>query len=368
MGLRRTLRWAWIYFLYGTGLLAWARRRVHKKYQGIIVLTLHRVLNEADRVRTNSPSGMILSSKSFEDLIAHLSNNYEVVALNGQSFARNGSAAKPRFAVTFDDGWQDTAAVAAPIAKQHAVPVTIFVCPGLVGRSIPFWPEKIKNAWKATQEYAATAREFSELTARICVNGQQLKAVSAEAELDELIGHLKNLPDTELAVFIEQVSKLELKCHSRSVPTHVDETMGWQEAIRIAETGVQIGSHTQNHKILPKLPLQDVRRELNDSKLAIEKELGRECLMFAYPNGSWSEDVRALVVQAGYKQAFSNETGVWSLDSDPWVIPRVNIWDGSVIGPSGRFSPVVFQYATFWCGINAVIRNRTRENKRAIQG
>jgi peptidoglycan/xylan/chitin deacetylase (PgdA/CDA1 family) len=106
------------------------------------------------------------------------------------------------------------------------------------------------------------------------------------------------------------------------------------------------------------LRAEEVKCELAESKRAIEERLGSPCLHFAYPNGSWSAPVREQVVQQGYSQAFVNSPGVWTAETDPWLIPRVNLWEGSLLGITGKFSPVVFQYTAFWRSYRATRRVR----------
>lgn len=366
--LRRTLRWAWIYLLYGLGLIAWARLRINKGDRGIIVLTLHRVLDEADFQQTNSPLGMIIRRETFEDLLRHLQRNYETVALTGAPPSWERRNGKPRFAVTFDDGWKDTCDVAAPLAEKFKVPVTVFVCPGLAGQSSPFWPEKIRRVWLAARRSLPTQKEFLDLMAELGVRNIQSTGASAEFEFEMLVNRLKEFAPPERERILREVLEFERKYGTAPTSTQMDATMTWEDTVHIKALGSQIGSHTQNHQILPKLPSAQTRKELCDSKLAIQKMLGCECTLFAYPNGSWSKEVRELVIQAGYSQAFSNETGVWTSATDSWVIPRVNIWEGSVSGPSGRFSPVVFEYATFWRSLRADIRARNPGVEFEVRG
>lgn len=358
--LRRTLRWAWIYLLYGLGLIAWAKRRVHKGDRGIVVLTLHRVLDEADLQQTNSPHGMIIRRETFEDLLRHLQRNFDTVALKGAPPSWERGNGKPRVAITFDDGWKDTSDVAVPLAEKFEVPVTVFVCPGLAGQSSPFWPEKIRRVWLAARRSPATKTEFLDLMAELGVSNVQSTGVSGESELESLVNRLKEFAPPERERILREALAFEQKHGTPPISPRMDATMTWEDTVRIMSLGSQIGSHTQNHQILPKVPSAEARKEVCDSKLAIQKMLGCECDLFAYPNGSWSTEVRELVIQAGYSQAFSNDTGVWTPATDIWAIPRVNIWEGSVSGPSGRFSPVVFEYAIFWRSLRAEMRARNR--------
>lgn len=361
--LRTTIRWAWIYFLYGTGLLAWARRKVSSRYRGIIVLTLHRVLDDADVQQTYSPRGMIIRRLTFEKLLGYLQRNYESVALTGVTPSWDKFNGKPRFALTFDDGWKDTADIAVPLSENFEVPVTVFVCPGLAGQSSPFWPENIRRVWLILQQCPPILREFLDSLNEIGLSKLPSLEATAEHKLELLIGRLKALTPPQRERFLQKALGLERECNGIRTLTRMDATMTWEDTARLRRLGTQIGSHTHNHQILPILSSAQVYEELCDSKIEIERHLGHDCRLFAYPDGAWSATVRELVIQAGYTFAFANETGVWTSTTDCWVIPRVNIWEGSVTGPKGRFSPVVFQYATFWRSFCAEFRTRNRGNR-----
>ena len=128
----------------------------------------------------------------------------------------------------------------------------------------------------------------------------------------------------------------------------VDATMGWQSVLELAAQKVSFGSHTVNHEILPRIPLRQAESEISNSKQAIENELGKPCSLFAYPNGDASPEIRQIVAQAGYELAFVNRPGAWLEDTDPLLIPRVNIWEGMLVGISGRFSRAALRYAAVW--------------------
>jgi peptidoglycan/xylan/chitin deacetylase (PgdA/CDA1 family) len=291
---------------------------------------------------------MMVSSETYKSLLEFLRTHHEVLALTAKPPSWHGNTSRPRVIVTFDDGWKDTSEIAQPLAAKYGIPITVFVCPGLAGKSSPFWPERVTGAWRA----AALGREKSAHFAQICRSSLLRKSYmpvsSGHASLEELILLLKSLPARERNDIVQALSQCGNGDDVAGLSLPLEATMSWEDTTRLVLEGAEIGSHTQHHEILPMLPAEEVRCELAESKRAIENRLGSPCVLFAYPNGSWSAQVREQVVQHGYSQAFVNSPGVWTAETDPWLIPRVNLWEGALLGITGTFSPAVFQYTAFW--------------------
>ena len=361
--MRKYLRWGWIYFLYCTGLLSWARARITAQ-AGIVVLTLHRVLEAADFQKTNSPRGMVLRSITFDRLIQFLRKNGDVLALDDGPPTWNKQDSRPRFAITFDDGWKDTSDVAFPIAEKYEAPIAVFICPGLVSETAPFWPEHIVRIWR----FVNSDRRLKEKFAEICTNeGVPLLPGSGTNCLEALLSRLKELAPGVRERISRQLRMLAEENWNGTPIPEVDATMPWEHIKRLASVGVSIGSHTSSHPILPSLPASEAEAEIRSAKSAIELELHQECKLFAYPNGAWSPHIRELVEKEKHTQAFTADVGVWMESTDPLLIPRVNIWEGSIVGPSGRFSPAVFSYALFWRSYRAEARARSKKERSSYQ-
>lgn len=62
----------------------------------------------------------------------------------------------------------------------------------------------------------------------------------------------------------------------------------------LVESGWEIGSHTLNHFRLTKISLEEAEKEIRDSKKALE-ELGFEINGFAYPHGTYNQDIIEIV-------------------------------------------------------------------------
>ena len=335
--------WLWIYFLRFSGLLAWAERKIAAS-DGTVVLTLHRVLPDPDFQESNSPDGMVMRRQTFSNLLSFLSKNYDVVRLqDGFPPAKKGLT-RTRLAVSFDDGWKDTGMVAFPLAVENRIPFTVFVCSDFAGQHSPFWPEQLTRAWRTAANSANQAEEFSV----ICERGFPTKKFipSRIGRLDELINCMKTVSSTKRAELVRELVALDPG--NASPFSGLEGTMSWEETKTVDGDLCHIGSHGHSHEILTRIPLEQARQEIAVSKKQIAAHLGRECTMFAYPNGSWSNEVREIVLQEGYKKAFINSPGVWTNKTDSMLIPRVNLWENSITNRSGKFSPTVFRYSVFW--------------------
>ena len=61
--------------------------------------------------------------------------------------------------------------------------------------------------------------------------------------------------------------------------------MTWDQARALVSAGMSVGSHGLTHRALARLPENEQRAELVDSKRLLESEVGREVSALAYPYG-----------------------------------------------------------------------------------
>jgi peptidoglycan/xylan/chitin deacetylase (PgdA/CDA1 family) len=318
----------WAGMLRISGILPMAKRWVRR--HGVIVLTFHRVLSDGDLEYTSSLPGMLVREQTFEDFLKYAAGKYELMDLSREPDWTPG--ARPKLAVTFDDGWSDNASVAWPIAARHRVPMVIFIVPEKMGSALPFWPERAASVL----EHSASSNRSDYIERTI----EDLKGLPA-AERNQRVGQL-------VAEFSEPQSTLG-----------VDTTMTWDQVKELNRQGVGFGSHTSTHEILTTIPLAQAQEEIAGSRERIEQKLGKPCLLFAYPNGDCSDDVRKLVELAGYEFAFLDQTpGVWTRDCDPYLVPRVNVCEYHLVDAGGKFSPLIFDYAVVWNAAKGLMKQK----------
>src|SRR5258708_28242624 len=341
---RRLLSWAWIHFLDLTGAFSWVRRRIAAS-AGVLVLTFHRVLDDSEFDESDSPAGMIVRRRTFENLLAYLKEHFEIIVLSGDQPVWEPEGDRIRMALTFDDGWADTFQLAYPLARQYGVSFSLFVCPGLAGLPSPFWPETIGRAWKAASKSLEAGAAFSAICGH---SGLSAERWSNGGDLQGFLSSVKELPAKDRDLLVDQLRVFAHEYGTDKKISDLEATMTWENTGALSLKAMQIGFHNQHHENLTHIPLNQAKREIGESKTDIESHLGISCRMCAYPNGSWSPSIRDLVEQRGYSQAFSNKPGIWTKRTDPFIIPRVNVWEGSLTNSSGNFSSKLFAYSVLW--------------------
>lgn len=115
----------------------------------------------------------------------------------------------------------------------------------------------------------------------------------------------------------------ELAAEAARLPDEL-ATMNWEQLRELAESGIEIGSHTSTHAHLTRLDADQLERELRESKQWLEDELGRPCSYLAYPYGEEDARVRAAAQAAGYEAAFALPGAPWPLDR--YALPRVGVF------------------------------------------
>ncbi len=132
---------------------------------------------------------------------------------------------------------------------------------------------------------------------------------------------------------------LELR-DDAAVDPQAFETMDWPALRAAASGGLEIGSHTVTHPHLPQLSDVELGRELRDSKVELEDELGRPCLHLAYPYGEEDARVRTAARRAGYEAAFAVDPGRGR--SDRFAVPRLAVYrHDTAAGFRFRTSPLL---------------------------
>lgn len=259
-----------------------------------------------------------VSQRDFEAQIRMLTRHYTVVGLGRalRALDQVESCSRPLAVVTFDDGYRSTIRRAVPIMRAYGVSATVFVPCGLVGTSRPQWHDRVRRA----------ITEFDRPELRIT-----LKRVTRIAKIPaepferntftyRLLEWLKTLDEETRTEAVRQIST---QAPARRFPDDEDEIlMDWNDVSDAAAVGMEFGSHTVAHTILPAESAARAKWEIEESKRILERRLGHSVQAFCYPNGSYSAEIREMVVQAGYACALTVDPGLNDRESDRYMLRR----------------------------------------------
>jgi peptidoglycan/xylan/chitin deacetylase (PgdA/CDA1 family) len=103
---------------------------------------------------------------------------------------------------------------------------------------------------------------------------------------------------------------------------------GFDLVPKLSKQGFEIGGHTLNHPRLSQLSIDDIKRELTESKKILSQKIGKEVIFFAYPFGdakSLNSTDKEEVRKANYHYAFTALPGINIQKTDFYLLHRDNL-------------------------------------------
>lgn len=99
--------------------------------------------------------------------------------------------------------------------------------------------------------------------------------------------------------------------------------LSWEQIRELNHYGVECGAHTRTHPQLDTLSTAQAWGEIVGSKRALEHNLGKPVVSFAYPHGYHSAVTKRLVKQAGFNTACAVKHAMSNQTDDPFALARI---------------------------------------------
>jgi peptidoglycan/xylan/chitin deacetylase (PgdA/CDA1 family) len=311
--------------LYVTGVLRLLLAMRFRKRAAILMY--HRVLPEGLQTDSFTADSIRVTPEEFDwqmQTIGRYLRPTSLAALRAAFESAEHEIPSRACVVTFDDGWFDNSAYAAPILERRRVPATIFVATHYIGSNECFWQEELTRVLYEAWRKPELGADLLPLLRAERLAGTP--ASEARRVAREVVTALKSKPPQEIA---------ELKAKARAIAaahgvdaqrTGDDRFMSWEDVVAISRSGlVEIMSHATSHTPLDRLPAEALQRELEDSRTEIASRTGASVEALAYPNGDFDEGVIAAARRAGYGLALTTLGGAASKKDDALRLPRINI-------------------------------------------
>jgi len=291
-----------------------------RKKATYIILMYHKIDIPSDYFPSLDP-------EIFQKQIEFIRKKYSIISLedilNGKIIKENK---KPKFIITFDDGYRCIYKYAYPILKKYNMPATVFLTVESIEKNIPIWTDILAYYIKTTSQRKLKIRvQHKEYLFDLSDETKKLIA------LKQLKNILKMIDDKERE---EIMSSLKNKLEVDTPNEEILYMLSWDKIREMAKNNISFGSHTMTHPILTRVSLGTAGKEIFESKRIIEEKIGKPVITFAYPNGEamdFNAQIKNLVKEAGYKVACTTIYGSNNCDTDPYELRRVYTSEQNII-------------------------------------
>lgn len=297
-----------------TGFMRLLERRMRR---GLTILMYHRVLPLED-CRDYPLASLVIPQNSFDAQVEWLASHCEVlpVAEAMDELANGRSAHRPLLAISFDDGYWDNHALAAPILEKHGVRGTFYVTSDFVNSGQPLWFDRAAFVWDRLSR-----EDRAELLASVRRETSATTADGPSPTGQTWTDSLKALPGARRMKFVERAEAAARGTFDAALC----RPMTPEQVIELARGGHEIGSHSVTHPILPLLNDADLDHELRQSAAQLEAWTGKPVTGLCYPNGDSDARVEAAVRAAGYRYAGFRDGGMNLRTTNPVSLTRIAI-------------------------------------------
>jgi len=303
--------------LHRSGLLPLAARFAAPR---AAVIMYHSVQEDPERCQDWIGRGIIHPLTVFEKQMERIVRRYAPLGLDELLYILGHHKPLPRKAVvvTFDDGYLDNVACAAPVMDRLRVPGAFYVVVGCIeDRKLP-WFCHLRHA------FAVTRRDSWNATAgaRFALADPAARRQAFRAAC-ERCARLTGTLQEQAVLAIERDLGVE-----QSAGAEGAAMMDWEDLRALRRAGHVVGSHTMTHPNLAHIGEDDLAWELGESKARLEKHLGETVAHFSYPHPildpHWNERTVRSTERHGFSSVVTTTPGPVRPGDPPLLLRRIN--------------------------------------------
>jgi peptidoglycan/xylan/chitin deacetylase (PgdA/CDA1 family) len=269
---------------------------------------------------------MFMRPDTFAARLDLLRRKYAVLPL-GEAVDRLESGTLPSgaVAITIDDGFHSTAAVAAPLFAAAGLPATVYVTSWYVERDVPVFRLAMQYCFWKTR---ATSLDL----AKLCPRVDGVASLATQGEKFDVLWELINYGELHLE---EARRSALLESTAAELGVDLDPLLGRRflhlmtpDEVRATDASIDVQLHTHRHRFPH--DLFKIRAEIEDNRRALAPLVARPLVHLCYPSGFWSQSLFPALEAAGIETATTCEGGFNDRGVHRYALRR--FFDGEQLG------------------------------------
>jgi peptidoglycan/xylan/chitin deacetylase (PgdA/CDA1 family) len=225
------------------------------------------------------------------------------------------------FAITFDDGFRNNHALAAPVLSDLRVPGTFYVTTDFIDSNGASWIDLIEFAVERTPVVRLDVPAIG-------LSGSWTTPTEKRALLDRVRHAVKTDRRVDPAEIVAAIWR-QTGVTALDPDPELDQKMSWNEVRALASDPLfTVGGHSHTHRILEFLPQPELEREVETSLSLLGAHLPGRVEHYSYPEGlahCYSDRVIELLRGHGIRCSPSAEPGVNAPGADLFRLKRVMV-------------------------------------------
>lgn len=286
----------------------------------ILVLLFHGVIpNQKFRIRNYTQKHIDIDN--FHLLLHSLGKSGTPISVDELylHITTNSKIPHNSFVITFDDGFWNNYAYAAPILEELNMPAVFYVTSDLIKYNKQTWIDKIESAITQTNR-SELKLEILRTTLRIENEYDKIES------LQFLRKKMKHRKDIDLEDFADNLVFQAIGNEDLKTIEAIDKKMNWSELKELSDNSLfTIGGHGQTHKILGYLDKEEARNEIYNSVKDLRALANIDIKHYSYPegfDGSFNEENINQLFSLGILTSMTTIDGTVKVGAAPYSLNR----------------------------------------------
>lgn len=274
----------------------------------MLILVYHGVIETPDHSVSVGP----ISTAQFAKHLAYFKENFNVVSQSEifRMYREGHKPARKTIAITFDDGYENNYLNAFPLLKQYGFPSTMYIISQCI-----------------EDDNLITWYDYLDFVKRdLKVEAVDTSVIGKERQSD--IGSLKNLVKSlnirqRNLLYAEIAKQVDIQSYKPRFPRGFWKLMSKAQLRELAQSGlVEIAAHSHNHPNLGLVDIADAKDEVVKCKRLLEDAIQQPVKAIAYPDGSYTAEVKKVCIEAGYENLLAVDYRLADDVNDKNILPR----------------------------------------------